>query len=105
MIYVPDLENYECFVVLDSKTIRAYEEMPVLGELIDYRDYYINSHYIYSDGIELIEKVPVCISEDKLTTESYYRNDLSHILIIFVILAFICFYLPSKLLFRMFRKG
>lgn len=104
MIYVPNLEDFECFSVLDSKTIRAYENNPTIGNNVYYRDYYVNSHYMYKEGFEIVEKIPICISDDKLTNEVYYRNDFPHILVIFVILAFICFYLPTKLVFKLFRK-
>ena len=49
MIYVPDL-NYECYYLQSEGVIRAYEEMPENNKTINYRDYYINSNYIYKDG-------------------------------------------------------
>ena len=42
-IYVPDMSVYACYVVRDSNTIRAYEEIPKHDKTINYRDYYINS--------------------------------------------------------------
>ena len=52
MIYVPDLENFKCFVVRDTNTLRAYKEIPLKNTEIEYRDYYINSHYLYQDGTQ-----------------------------------------------------
>ena len=104
MIYVPNLEDYECFVVKDSETIRAYENEPIIGENVSYRDYYINSHYVYSDGLELITNVPICLNSSNLTAEVYYRNDFDSILIIFSLLAIICFYIPTKIVLKMFKK-
>lgn len=103
MIYVPD-STYSCYSVLDSDTVRAYESTPVLDSDVNYRDYFINSHYVYSDGVEHISSLPTCISSQNVTTEVYYRNDFSSILLTFVLLAFICFYLPTRLLFKLFRK-
>lgn len=104
MIYVPNLEDYECVIVKDSKTIRAYEKMPVEGQNSSYIDYYVNSHYLYKEGIELVSDVPVCIDSSKLTNKEYYRNDFSHILVIFVLLVIICFYIPGRIIMRLFKK-
>ena len=50
MIYVPDLDNYECFVVQNDTTIRAYEDIPRANTTVKYRDYFITANYIYKDG-------------------------------------------------------
>ena len=50
MIYFPDLKNYKCFIVQSEGVIRAYEEIPQNNKIINYRDYYINSSYIYRDS-------------------------------------------------------
>ena len=50
MIYVPQKENYKCYVVQSEGVIRAYEKMPQNNVNTDYRDYYIRSNYIYKDG-------------------------------------------------------
>ena len=103
MIYVPDL-NFQCYSVIDKDTIRAYYETPELGNIVDYRDYFINSHYIYTDGIETISVIPQCIESTNLTNEVYYRNDFVIILIMFVLLSFICFYIPSTIFMKLFKK-
>lgn len=103
MIYVPDL-NFQCYSVIDKDTIRAYYEEPELENIVDYRDYYINSHYIYTDGIEKISVIPQCIESTNLTNEVYYRNDFVIILIMFVLLAFICFYIPTTIFMKLFKK-
>lgn len=105
MIYMPNLNDYECFVVLNDTTIRAYEEMPIENTTIPFRDYFINANYIYKDGFEdFTTNVPVCLSSDVLTDNFYYRNDLDSILIIFLILSIFAFYLPIKLFKRLFRR-
>lgn len=104
MIYVPDLENYKCFVLQDKDTIRAYENVPLDNSLVNYRDYYVNSHYVYNDSVESIIVAPKCIDISKLTNEVYYRNDFDSILVIFLILVLICFYFPTRLIFLLFKK-
>ena len=82
MIYVPDT-SYACYVVIDSDTIRAYETMPTQDSTVYYRDYYINSNYLYEDSYQTFSRysqLPTCLSSDVITDEVYYRNDydISH---------------------------
>lgn len=108
MIYVPDLENYKCFVVRDSNTIRAYKETPYNNRTIEYRDYYYNSNYLYQDGYQQFSNystLPICLDHNLLTDDYYYRNDFGSILIIFIIFAFCCIYLPFKLFMKLFKRG
>lgn len=107
MIYVPDLENYKCFVVRSEEIIRAYEEVPKNNMEVNYRDYYYNSNYLYNDGIQSFSTyttLPTCLDNSVLTTEVYYRNDFDSILVIFICLCLIFFYIPIKILFRFFRR-
>lgn len=110
MIYVPDL-SYECYVVIDNETIRAYETKPYNPGYndqveINYRDYYINSSYLYQDGSQTFSRystIPVCLDSNNLTTDVYYRNDIDKIMVTFIILIGIVvfvFWLCLKALFR-----
>lgn len=106
MIYVPDLDNYVCYVVRDTNTLRAYKTMPEKNADVDYRDYYINSHYLYQDGVQSFSSysnLPVCLSSDNLTTAYAYRNDFTDICIVFVILVGIFWFFASKLLKVLFK--
>lgn len=106
-IYVPDLENYECFVVQGEGVIRAYEQRPVQNRTINYRDYYINSSYIYRDGDQTFSNfttLPTCLASNVVTDSVYYRNDFDSILIIFMILCIFCFLIPLKVFMRFFRR-
>ena len=85
MIYLPS-NDLSCYSVINGNIIRGYKSEPIVDTSVDYIDYYINSHYLEKEGKELITSVPVCINSEKLTTEVYYRNDFSHILVIFLIL-------------------
>ena len=107
MIYVPDLDNYKCFVVRNDTTIRAYKTIPTNNSTVDYRDYFYTSNYLYQDGTQSFSQyttLPVCLDSSKLTTEVYYRNDFDSILVIFLILAIFCFYIPLKIFLRLFRR-
>lgn len=107
MIYVPDLENYACFYVQSEGVIRAYEQTPTYNSTINYRDYYINSNYIYKDGVSQFSTystLPVCLDKNNLTSEVYYRNDFDSILIILLIMSIFMFYIPIKIFTRLFRR-
>ena len=107
MIYVPDLESYDCFVVQSEGVIRAYEEVPQVNRDIAYRDYYINSNYIYRDGVQQFgyySTLPVCLDSSSITNDFYYRNDFDSILIIFTIIVLFGFLLPFKIITRFFKR-
>lgn len=107
MIYVPDKENYKCFVVRDETTIRAYKEVPRKNSYIDYRDYFYNSNYLYQDGEQFFGNysvLPVCLDNSVLTNEVYYRNDFDSILVMFLIMCIFCFLIPIKLFLRFIRR-
>ena len=106
MIYVPDLDNYVCYVIRDTNTLRAYKSVPDRNKEVEYRDYYINSHSLYQDGVQSFSNysnLPVCLSSDNLTTAYGYRNDFADICIIFVILVSIGWFLISGLLKVLFK--
>lgn len=107
MIYVPDT-SYSCYVVINSDTIRAYTQMPRLNSSSTYRDYYLNSNYIYQDGTQTwnnYSTLPVCLDKTKVTNDIYYRNDFDSILIIFVVLVIFGIFLPIKIFSKMFKRG
>lgn len=107
MIYVPDIESYECFIVQSENVIRAYEEVPKNNQTVNYRDYYFNSNYIYRDGTQTFSQystLPICLSENVVTTDVMYRNDYDSILIIFAIMFLFIVYFPLKIMFCFFRR-
>lgn len=107
MIYVPDIENYKCFVVRNESTIRAYKQIPSHNSDISYRDYYYTSNYLYQDGIQSFSQytaLPTCLDSSVITTSPYYRNDFDSILIIFLIMSIFCFLIPIKVFTRLFRR-
>ena len=108
MIYVPDLETYKCFVVQSEGVIRAYEKMPTNNQEIIYRDYYVNSNYIFRDGSQTFGtyyNTPTCLSSNVLTDSVFYRNDFDKILIIVFIMTIFIVYVPLKIFNKFFKKG
>ena len=107
MIYVPDKENYKCFVVRSEEVIRAYENIPRNNTEVNYRDYYYNSNYLYNDGTQSFSQyttLPVCLTNDTITTNVYYRQDIDSILIVFTILCIFSIWIPLKIFMRLFRR-
>lgn len=106
MIYIPD-DSYSCYVVQNEDVIRAYESMPRNDTTVNYRDYYINSDYIYKDSEQTFSRyqdLPVCLSTSTLTTEPYYRTDFPDILVMLFIFCFFTLWIPWKIFCRLFRR-
>ena len=102
---VESINDYSCYVVYDSNTIRAYYNQPTLGTNL-YTDFYVNSHYMQKEGSQDISstiELPVCLSSDNITNDYYYRNDISHILI-FVSFVLFFIFLAIRIFSRIFGK-
>ena len=112
MIYVPELSSYKCYVVTGNGVIRAYKEKPYNPGYnqqinINYRDYYINSSYLYQDGIQNFSNystIPTCLDSSVLTDRYFYRLDIDKIMIVFFIILFICYFIVKKII-RVFFHG
>lgn len=106
-IYLPSDSTYnKCYVVQSSDVIRGYDTYPSYNTTYNYRDYYINSSYIYRDGSgqwNNYSTLPVCLSNDVITNDFYYRLDLSDILIIFLIINIFGIFLPIKIFSKLFK--
>lgn len=109
-VYLPidNVNDFACYSVLDKDTIRAFSSMPQINTSSNYVDFYINSHYLEKEGTQTwgsyVQYLPECISSDAITTDFYYRNDMSQILIMFIILCIFIFYIPIKVFLRLFRR-
>ena len=108
-IYVPrDAIYNKCYVVQNSDVIRAYDKVPTNNTDYNYRDYYINSSYIYKDGYGSwgsYSNLPICLSSDVITNDYYYRLDFPNILIMFLIINIFSIYLPIKIFSKLFKGG
>lgn len=107
-IYLPEDTTYnKCYVVQNENVIRGYDRVPSNNITYNYRDYYINSNYIYKDGTgqwSSYTTLPICLDNSVITNDFYYRNDIANILLIFVILVVFVVYIPIKIVFRIFKK-
>ena len=108
-IFVPSDTIYNaCYVVQSQGVIRAYDRIPANNSSYNYRDYYIDSNYIYRDGTgtwSSYTTLPICLDSDILTNEYWYRHDFSDILIMFLIINIFGILLPIKIFSKIFRKG
>lgn len=105
--YVPvsNINDYSCYIVYDSQTIRAYKNNLQIGNN-DYTDFFVNSHYMEKDGTQVIQstvEMPVCINVDNITNDKFYRNDIAHILVFASFTLFFIF-LAIKIFSRIFGK-
>lgn len=107
-IYLPidNFDNYGCYFLLNKNTIRVYKNLPIIGNN-NYTDYYINSHYLSKDGMEVIESpnsIPSCLPKSYFTNKIEYRFDFLNILCIAVILFIITVIIPYLIFRRLFGR-
>lgn len=109
MIYVPNYKPnlYPCVVVQSNGVLRAYRQLPSNNRTVNYVDFYTTSDYMHKEGTQnfgSVSTLPACIVSTNLTDLVYYRVDFVNVLIMFSILAIFLFYLPSKLIMRLFIR-
>lgn len=105
MIYSPvAIDNNKCFEYQDTVILRVYDTINI-NQVNNYTDYNTGNHYSSKKGSVLLTDSPVCINHEDLTTDFYYRNDISHILVVFLIICIFVFYIPYKIFLRFYRKG
>lgn len=105
-IYVPNYTTGMCAYINNNNTIRVYETQPRNNATINYTDYYFNSHYYYNRGYTTFSNystLPTCLYDSDITTDYYYRNDFSDILLIFAIIVFFCWYMLSLLIKKLLK--
>ena len=107
-IYIPeDITYNKCYVVQNEDVIRAYDVVPRNNIDYNYRDFYINSNYIYKDGSgswSSYSTLPVCLDNNIITHDFYYRTDFPDILFMFLVFVLFCFYIPFRIIRRFFKK-
>ena len=108
MIYVPFDDVYnKCFVVQSEGVVRAYDRLPQNNTNYNYRDFYVNSSYMYRDGTgnwSSYTSLPICLDTDIITHTYVYRNDFPSILLTFVLFVGFIYFLLSKLFKPIFRS-
>lgn len=109
LIFIPSDTTYnKCYVVQSEGVIRGYDRVPTNNTTYNYRDYYVNSSYIYRDGSgtwNQYSNLPVCLDSDIITNNFYYRLDLANILICFFVINIFCIYIPIKIFSKIFKRG
>lgn len=106
-IYMPvnSVNDFSCYVIYDSETIRAFVDNPHIGQNA-YTDFYINSHYLSKEGVQEITsslEFPQCENIHRITNDYYYRNDFAHIVVIVMFVVFFIL-LTIKVFSRMFGR-
>lgn len=105
MIYMPEDSIYnKCYIVQSSDIIRGYDRVPKNNESYNYRDYYINSSYIYKDGYSnwgSYTNLPICLDSNVITNNMWYRQDIDKIVIVFCFIFFFIFFFITKLFKRL----
>lgn len=97
MIYIPEYNDSMCIEVINGNTLRVFD-----NEFTnDYKDYFINSNYIYKTGIVDDNYLKNC-SDMTFSSSNLYRNDLPQIF--FISLCFIALFIPFYIIFKQFRK-
>ena len=106
--YVPNDNVYnKCYVIQNEDVIRGYDRVPSNNTSYNYRDYYIHSDYIYKDGSgtwSQYSTLPVCLSNDVISNEFYYRVDFVNILLIFFVMSIFIVYFPIRIFSRIFGR-
>lgn len=108
MIYMPEDSIYnKCYVIQSSDIIRAYDRVPQNNQSYNYRDYYINSSYIYRDSSgqwSTYTTLPVCLDADVVTNNVWYRLDIDKILFTFGFIFFFVLFFIQLLFSRLFKN-
>lgn len=107
-IYVPQDNVYnKCYVVQSESVIRGYNVVPSNNTNYLYRDYYINSDYIYRDGSgswSSYTTLPTCLSSTSITNDYWYRLDITSVLINVTIIALFGLYFPWRIFKSLFGR-
>lgn len=107
-IYLPiEVNSNQCPVVVSDGHIRIYDKIPNgTNQNVNYYDFYIRENYLESEGNTNWSPYTTqnCIDYTQFTTDYWYRPDIWQSLICFVIIGGIGFYLPFKLISRLFGR-
>ena len=108
MIYVPDYLPGNCAYMQSNNILRVYETTPTNGSTVSYRDYMVDNHYLYRDGVTTFSQystLPTCLNSSDITTFYGYRTDIADILITFIIIVGFIFFFISRLWKALFKGG
>lgn len=106
MIYVPDENNSACYYLQSNTVLRAYDSVPRLNGSSSYTDYMLDNHYLYRRGTQTwssYSTLPECLTSSDITTNYFYRTDITDICILALIFIGVNFFLISKMVKVFFR--
>ena len=106
MIYVPDNNDSACYYMQSNNVLRAYDTTPRLNGSSTYTDYMVDNHYLYRRGEQSwgsYSTLPQCLSSSDISTNYFYRTDITDICILFTIFVGINYLFISKLVKVFFR--
>lgn len=107
MIYMPKDTTYnKCYVVQSADIIRGYDKVPQNNQNYNYRDYYINSSYIYRDYSgqwSSYTTLPVCLDNSIITNNVWYRQDIDKIVVVFSFIFIFIFFFIFSLMKRLLK--
>lgn len=102
-VYLPisSVNDYSCYVVQNSTTIRAYTNMPRANSSSSYTDFFTDNHYLQMNGTQTwgnTTSLPSCNLNGHITNNYWYSNEFPGALFIFICICFFI-YLILKILF------
>lgn len=104
-LYVPTYNNNNCVVLSNQEVVRVYSSRPTTNSTISYTDYYIRSHYISNSGVASFSQyttIPTCRTD--ITTNWYYRQDLTDILMCFMLITLFIYFLGFRPIQRLLGR-
>lgn len=106
MIYVPDNNDSPCYYLQSNTVLRAYDTTPRYNGSSTYTDYMLDNHYLSRRGEQSwtnYSTLPQCIAINDITTNYFYRTDITDICILALIFIGVNYFLISKLVKVFFR--
>lgn len=108
MIYVPEYNSNNCVYMQSNNILRVYESVPGPNTTINFRDYMVDNHYLYRDGVTTFSQystLPTCLDSSVITTFYGYRTDIADILITFFLIVGFVYFVISRLWRALFKGG
>lgn len=107
-IYLPiEINQNQCVTIVSDGHIRVYSTRPNgTQQSVTYTDFYIRENYLQSNGSTNWNQYTTqnCVDHTQFTTDYFDRPDIWQSLICFAIIGLVGFYLPFKILGRMFGR-
>lgn len=103
MIYVPELNDNNCVIIINEEVIRVYKNKPNYNTDIDYKDYYPDLNYAYNEGTQHFTNYSMLPTCREATTNTIYMKNNNFYIIGLSILIIISVLFLYKLLKDLFN--